>query len=125
MNRQELSKKVENTAHRLLAEKGYVSPVDLLMDLQILSLDKYEAWRRGQVPCLERVCHANLSRLSFVMKELRTFAKNNGLKASQTAYMKWGKEPKQRLKFSKSGSPSIEEGYATHYVAQKKTGVLA
>ena len=30
--------------------------------------------------------------------------------------MRWGKGPKQRLRFSKSGKPKLEEVYATHFV---------
>ena len=42
-----------------------------------------------------------------------------GLKPSRTAYMSWGKGPKQRLRFSKYGTPRIEEMYSTHYIRQK------
>ncbi|MCP4641591.1 MAG: hypothetical protein GY851_14200 [bacterium] len=47
-------------------------------------------------------------------------ALDSGLQASWTDYRRWGKGPKQRLKFSKFGDENIEKAYATHYVRKKK-----
>ena len=44
------------------------------------------------------------------------------LKPSKTVYVSWGKGGKQRLQFSKSGHPRIEEAYATHFVKQVEAG---
>lgn len=120
MNRQKLTKKVKGTVDTLVYEKGYVSAVDLFMRLDKLSKHDYEAWRKKQIPYLERVIQGNLSNLSFTMKELRKHAQNRSLKPSWTAYRSWGKGPKVKLRFSKSGQASIEEAYATHYVSPKK-----
>jgi hypothetical protein len=30
--------------------------------------------------------------------------------------MRWGKGPKQRLRFTKTGDPKIEKAYTTHFV---------
>ena len=35
---------------------------------------------------------------------------------SVTAYMRWGKGPTQRLRFTKTGDPNLEEAYARHFV---------
>ena len=34
--------------------------------------------------------------------------------------MRWGKGPKQRLRFTKTGDPKIEEAYARHFVRPGK-----
>lgn len=96
--------------------KGYVSPVDLLIKLGYLSLESYENWRFGRVPYLEKVCKVNLSRLSFIIKKLRTYAASKNLEPRWTAYKKFGKGKKIILRFSKSGAEHIEKSYATHYV---------
>jgi hypothetical protein len=44
----------------------------------------------------------------------------NGKKWLKTVYNSWGKGPKVRLQFSKSGNKQIEESYATHYVINKQ-----
>ena len=119
MNNVELKVKVHLTGSSLLQEKKYISPVDMLMRIGVLSVQDYENWRFGRVPYLEKVCKTNLSKLSFMMRELRAYARQNQLRPSWTAYNQWGvKGGKIRLRFSKSGDSSIEEGYATHYVAK-------
>ena len=35
---------------------------------------------------------------------------------SVTVYMRWGKGPKQRILFTKTGDPKLEEAYARHFV---------
>ena len=73
-------------------------------------------WRRGRVPYLERVINCNLTRLSRLLRILRFHAHDLNLKPSWTAYMRWGKGPKQRLRFTKTGEQKLEEAYATHFV---------
>ncbi len=100
-------------------ERGYAAPVDILMDIGALKKSDYELWRKGSVPFLEQVCQCNLHKLSLIMKEIRSYAAKNHLKASFTFYRKWGKGKKVQLRFSKSNDPKIEQAYATHYVLQK------
>jgi len=119
MNNSKLREKVRVTAGTLLYEKGYISPVDLLMELEYLTQKSYTDWRHKRVPYLERVCKTNLSKLSTIMKELRKYAKDNNLRSSWTAYNKWGKGKKIRLQFSKTGNKNIEKAYATHYLKPK------
>ena len=116
MNRNELKKKVRVTAGSLLYEKGFISPVDLLIEIGYLTSESYEDWRRGRVPYLEKVCKVNLSKLSVIMKELKLYASEKDLKPSWTDYNKWGKGKEIRLQFSKSGDKYIEKAYTTHYL---------
>jgi hypothetical protein len=62
-----------------------------------------EDWRFGRVPYLEMVIHGNLTRLSRLLRILRFHAHDLNLVPSVTAYMRWGKGPKQRLRFTKTG----------------------
>jgi len=116
MNKFELEKKVKKKIHELLNEKKYVSSVDLLMRLDYLSKSDYEKWRFGKVEYLEKICKINLSKLSYINSILRKTAKQLNLKESHTVYMKHGKGPKVKLRFSKSNNKSIENGYSTHFV---------
>jgi hypothetical protein len=96
----------------------------MLIKIGVLSAKDYENWRFGRVPYLEKVCTTNLSKLSLMMNELKTFARQNYLQPSWTAYCQWGvKGKKIPLRFSKSGSPNIEEAYATHYVINAKRSI--
>ena len=46
------------------------------------------------------------------------------LKPSWTSYNKYGKGPKQKLRFSKSGNEIIENTYSTHFVNEHQINKL-
>ncbi|NLN04710.1 MAG: hypothetical protein GX166_07830 [Clostridiaceae bacterium] len=113
----EIVKKVWSSCESMLKEKNYISPVEILMRVGVLSDKDYRQWRYAKVPYLEIVCKANLRKMSLIMKELGNFARLNKLKPSHTVYAPWGsKSRKKVLRFSKSGNPNIEKHYSTHYV---------
>lgn len=121
MNNIELKQKVYSAVYNTLKEKIYLSPVEMLIKMGVLSEKDYENWRFGHVPYLEKVCKTNLSKLSMMMKVLRAYARDNHLKPSRTVYNQWGiKGKKAPLRFSKSGDSGIEEAYATHFVVNTK-----
>jgi hypothetical protein len=68
------------------------------------------------VPYLERMINCNLARLSRALRILRFHAHDLNLKPSLTAYTRYGRGPKQRLRFTKTGDLKLEEAYATHFV---------
>ncbi len=100
----------------ILAEGKFVAPVDVLVRMEMLTPAHLLDWRRGRVPYLERVIRCNLPRLSRLLRVLRFHAHDLCLVPSWTAYMRWGKGPRQRLRFTKTGDPGLEEAYATHLV---------
>ena len=119
MNSNDMKGKIHNSMYQQLQKNGIAVPVQVLMDLDILSKEDYEQWRFGKVDYLERVCKVNLSKLSLIMREIRSYAAKNNLKASWTFYKQWGLKNRphaKNLRFSKSGSEDIEKAYATHYI---------
>ena len=100
----------------ILANGKVVAPVDVLIRMGLLAPEDLEDWRRGRVPYLVRVINCNLTRLARLLRILRFHAHDLNLKPSWTAYRRWGKGPKQRLRFTKTGAPKLEEAYATHLV---------
>lgn len=119
MNNADLEKEVKRLVHLHRMEKGFVCTVDVLLGLNYLSKKDLEDWRFGRVDYLERVCKANLNKLTLISKSIRKYANELGLKSSMTVYNKYGKGVKHRLRFSKSGIKAIEDGYSTHYVDVK------
>ena len=117
MNRAELEKKIHSISMDLINEKKIVCSVDVLMRLQYLSQKDYEDWRFGKIEYLEKVCQLSLVKLSTINSLIKVQGKKMNLKPSWTAYNKYGKGPKKRLRFSKSGDLNIEKNYATHYVS--------
>lgn len=116
--------KVHSAVYYQCQKRGFAAPVDVLMDLGVLSKQKYEDWRFGRVDYLERVCTVNLRKLSFIMRQMRVYAQQSGLKPSFCFYKQWGTKNKSQtakpLRFSKSGTPDIEKWYATHFVDPKR-----
>lgn len=132
MNDRELIGKVHSDVYHQCRSRGYAAPVDVLMEVGYLSKQDHENWRYGRVDYLERVCKANLSKLSLVMREMRSYAAKAGLKPSFCYYKQWatkkkngqGRRPVIPLRFSKSNDPEIEKRYATHFVDLKRTAQL-
>ena len=100
----------------ILRRGKIVAPVDVIVGVGLLSPEHLEEWRRGRIPYLERVINCNLTRLGRLLRILRFHAHDLNLKPSMTVYMRWGKGLKQRLQFTKTGDPRLEEAYATHFV---------
>lgn len=120
LNRQELIRQTNLAASKLLREKGYISVVEVLMEMRKISKADYENWRFRRVPYLEKVITLNLSKINAILRTLQKNAQDGNLKASQTVYTSWGKGPRQVLRFSKSGSPHLEQAYSTHFVKRKE-----
>ena len=132
MNDGEWIGKIHSSMDRQCKAQGYAAPVDVLMDAGVLSKQKYEEWRLGRVPFLESVCMVNLHRLTFILHEMRVYARKNGLKPSFCYYKQWavkkkngqGHKPVIPLRFTKSGNPEVEKSYATHFVDSKRIAEL-
>jgi hypothetical protein len=115
-NRTPLAGRVIKAAEAALAARAYVSSIDVLVGIGWLDAGAVERWRRGQIDCLERVVRTNLPRISEAMKQFRSWATERGLSASPTQYVT--RTPRRRtLRFSRSGDPTIEGLYRTHWVS--------
>ncbi|WP_324293333.1 hypothetical protein [Lacrimispora defluvii] len=60
MNNNEIREKIHNSMYQQIQKSGIAMPVQVLMDLSILSKEDYERWRFGKVDYLEHVCKVNL-----------------------------------------------------------------
>ena len=115
-NREKLADRIVRAAETALAAQHYVSPVDVLVGIGWVDRGTVDRWRRGQIECLERAIQTNLARISEAMKLFRAWATAKELFASETDYV--ARTPqRQRLRFSRSGNPTIERLYRTHWVS--------
>lgn len=115
-NRKKLQDRVLGAAEKALAARKYVSAVDVLAGIGWLDPGSLKRWRQGQVDYLERVVQTNLPRISEAMKLFRSWAARKGLTPSETHYV--ARTPsRQTLRFSRSGDPSIEKLYRTHWIS--------
>jgi len=74
MNNIDLEKKAKKMVNSLQYEKGLVCAIDILQRLDYLSKKDYVDWRFGRIDYLEKVCNANLSKLTLIIKTIRKTA---------------------------------------------------
>jgi hypothetical protein len=117
MQAQALEHRVVHAAEAALADHHYVSPIDVLCGMGVLAPSNIKAWRRGRIDYLEKVIQGNLSKISQSMKTLRKWARDKGLKPSETRYLRQTRGGATELRFSVSGNPEIETAYRTHFVS--------
>jgi|GEM_PF-4891585 len=108
--------RVERAVANILATGKVVTPIEVLVSMDILALDKLEDWYAGRVPYLEKVINCNLTSLARLLRILRFLAHDLNLVPSATLYTRTGKGPRHQLRFTKTGDPKIEEAYARHFI---------
>jgi len=113
---------------RILAKSDVVATVEVLMEMGNLSEKNYDAWRKGQVPYLERVFEGSLSKANRILRIIGFHVHDLNMVPKHTQYHQWGKGKKRALRFSKSGDKKIEEAYSRHYLwnqpAENKKAVI-
>jgi hypothetical protein len=116
-----LERRVVRAAEAALAERQFVTAIDVLVGLGWLEPRRVQEWRQGRVDCLERVVVASLGKISTAMRCFRRWARERGLKPSETGYVARTRG-RQALRFSRSGDPEIERAYRTHWVSPELSG---
>jgi hypothetical protein len=66
----------------------YVSAIDVLTGTGLLAAAHLEAWKKGRVDFLERVIQGNLEKISLSLSMFRRWASEQGLKPSETGYVR-------------------------------------
>jgi hypothetical protein len=114
--RTKLEERVVKAAEEALADRHFVTAIDVLVGVGWLTTAQVDRWRQGRVDYLERQVTANLSKISTAMAAFRRWAHKQGLNPSETAYLSRSRDDRL-LRFSKSGDPAIEAAYRTHWVS--------
>ncbi len=117
-NDKRMDQRVARVAEAALAERKFVTSIDVLVGLGWLAPSRVDEWRQGRVKYLEAVTIASLGKISTAMRSFRRWAQRRGLKPSETVYLARARG-RPSLRFSKSGSPAIERAYRTHWVSPK------
>ena len=108
--------RVVRAVAKILSKSDAVAPIDVLIEMGNLSKKNHEAWRKGQVPYLERVFEGNLSKANRILRIIGFHAHALNMVPRSTHYHQKGKGKKQALRFSKSGDKNIEEAYSRHFL---------
>jgi len=100
---------------RILMRSDVVAPVEVLIEMGNLTKKNHEAWRAGQVPCLERVFEGSLSKANRILRIIGFHAHDLNMLPIQADYRQRGTGKNRALRFSKSGTKRLEEAYSRHY----------
>ncbi len=103
----------------ILDKSDVVAPVEVFMEMSLLTRKQYEDWRFGRIACLERVIQGNLGKVGRILRLIGFCAHDLDMVPSRTVYNKWGRGASQHLCFSKSGEKAIEEAYERHFLWNK------
>jgi hypothetical protein len=112
-----LEQRVARAAEAALTQHHCVSAIDVFIGMRLLAPSDVEAWRKGRIDSLEEVIQGSLWKISFAMAAFRGWAAAKGLHPSETAYIRRTRTGVRDLQFSRSGDPSIEQFYRTHFVS--------
>jgi hypothetical protein len=111
-----VEERVVSAAEAALAERKFVAPIDLLMDIGWLQPGPVDRWRQGRVEYLEQVVQTDVSKLSAATRAFSSWAERQGLRPSETAYVSRTRD-RRALRFTRSGDPAIERAYRTHWIS--------
>jgi len=113
----------------ILLRSDVVAPVEVLLEMGNLNKKNFDAWRKGQVPYLERVFEGSLSKTNRILRIIGFHVHDLNMVSNKTVYHQHGKGKKRILRFSKSGDNNIEGAYSRHYIwnqsQEKKNQILA
>jgi len=73
----------------------------------------HQAWRRGEIPYLERVFQGSLSKANRILRIIGFHAHDLDMIPSQHTYKQ--QNNKKQLRFSRSEDPNIEACYSRHF----------
>jgi hypothetical protein len=100
----------------ILKSSSVVAPLDVLLRLELVDPKQVDLWRRGGVPYLERTITSGLARVARLLRLLAEHSRSLGLEPKPGKYLRPGKGPNRKLRFSKRGDEESERAYATHFV---------
>ena len=110
---------IKEVVSAILQSSDVVTPIDVLVGLEVITPEQIDQWRRGELPYLERGMTAGLARVSRILRVLREHALELGLVPTPGKYSRKGKGARGRLRFSKSGEAESEAAYACHFVRRR------
>jgi len=111
-----LERRVAEAAEAALAERSFVTAVDVLVGIGWLAPVWVDEWRQGRIEYLECAMQVDLAKITSAMTSFGRWARGRELVASETAYVSRTRD-RRPLRFSAGGDPDVERAYRTHWVS--------
>lgn len=108
---------VARAVDAILLRQDFVSPIEVMLQMQRLTPKQVEDWRFARIPYLERVTVGGLGTVNRILRLISFHVHELNLRPSQTVYKKFGAGRKKiLLRFSKTGEPNLESAWSRHFV---------
>ncbi len=123
-----LEDRVRTAAQAVLEAQHYVSALDLFNRLGRLPLAHIQDWRRGRLPCLQKVLQVNPEKIVRAIQLLHEWAQERGLRSEEFPFLARTVRSRRELRFSAIDDPVVEKIFRTHYfdstLSEKKIETL-
>ncbi len=123
--------RVELAAAAALRRNGSVGPLDLFLEMRLLSPSHFENWRRGheQYAALLPWIEVGPAKLQKAVEHFLAWASRRGLLPIEATYTRRGPHGVEPLRVTTDGDPAGEKFFGTRYapgdLPEKKTARLA
>lgn len=115
-----LSERVAEAAERALSAQAQVSLLDVFLGIGWIDPNTVKRWQWGQIEHLEAAIQTRPERVSEAIMLVQSWVAEKGLVPSETPAVARTAQ-RQSLRFSRSGSPELEQVYRTRWIS----GVLS
>ena len=112
-----LMNRVVGAAEAALADHSYVSLIDVLCGMGLLSPNAAAAWRKGRIEFLEPEIQGSGEKISSSIEMFWRWAIEKGLKPSETDYVRRAPTGTVTLRFTRSGDPDLEKIFRIHFIS--------
>ena len=109
-----LAHRVADAARRCLADRGYVTPLDVLVGIRWLHETHPRLWRQERVATIEELAQVDTAHITDAVRLLGIWAREQGLIATEVEYRSTSKE-RRALQFTRDGDLEMERGLRTHW----------
>jgi hypothetical protein len=109
-----VEERVVGAAEAALAERRFVAPIDVLIDIGWLQPGPVARWRQGRVECIEDIAQTDSVKLTAALDALRRWAEDRGLTPTDTDYVARTRD-RRVLQFTRGADTAIERSFRTHW----------
>lgn len=117
MAKEELTLRVARAAEAALARQQYVSLIDVLGGMGLLSWNSVAAWRKGRIALLFDEVQGSPAKLARTFAAFHEWARAKELRPSETRYARRTPAGEVELRFTEDGDPMIDKLFKTHFVS--------
>lgn len=95
---------IHRMVDQLLLEQGEYLPLELLLQEGRLNYTDYEAWRSGELHCLDEALFGDPEQMTQLLQQAADYLQHLGWQAETIAYRTWQNSSPRQLRFSQNST---------------------